>query len=76
MKFLTFKYNNQTSFGAVLNDGVVDLGKRHSDITDLRHAIHDDRLNALASDATSAIADYSLDDIVFLPPIINPEKII
>ncbi|MBJ90606.1 MAG: 2-hydroxyhepta-2,4-diene-1,7-dioate isomerase [Woeseia sp.] len=76
MKFLTFKYNNQTSFGAVLNDGVVDLGKRHSDITDLRHAIHDDRLNALASEATSAIADYSLDDIVFLPPIINPEKII
>tara|TARA_B100001123_G_scaffold436962_1_gene568299 strand:+ start:826 stop:1686 length:861 start_codon:yes stop_codon:yes gene_type:complete len=76
MKFLTFKYNNKTSFGAVLNDGVVDLGKRHSDITDLRHAIHDDRLNALASEATSAIADYSLDDIVFLPPIINPEKII
>ena len=76
MKFLTFKYNNQTSFGAVLNDGVVDLGKRHPDITDLRHAIHDDRLNALASEATSAVADYSLDDIVFLPPIINPEKII
>ena len=76
MKFLTFKYNNQTSFGAVLNDGVVDLGKRHSDITDLRHAINDDRLNALASEAISAVADYSLDDIVFLPPIINPEKII
>lgn len=76
MKFLTFKYNNHTSFGAVLNDGVVDLGKRHPDITDLRHAIHDDRLNALASEAISAVADYSLDDIVFLPPIINPEKII
>ena len=76
MKFISFKRNNHTSFGAVVEDGVIDLGTRHSDITDLRQAIRDNKLNALASEANSATADYSLNDIVFLPPITNPEKII
>ena len=39
MKFLTFEKDGETSFGAVVEDGVVDLGKRHRGIPDLREAI-------------------------------------
>ncbi len=75
MKFLTFDANGQTSFGAVVNDGVVDLGRRHDDLLDLRQAIREDRLATLAEEAEAADADYALDDIIFLPPVSNPEKI-
>lgn len=75
MRFLTFEANGRTSFGAVNDHGVVDLGSRHEDLPDLRQAIREDRLTALAAEAASADADYSLDDIVYLPPIPNPEKI-
>lgn len=76
MKFLTFEANGQTSFGAVNDNGVVDLGKRHEELSDLRQAIRDDRLGALAAEAAAADADYSLDDITYLPTIPNPEKVI
>jgi len=75
MRFLTFKANGRISFGAVNDHGVVDLGNRHEDLPDLRQAIREDRLTALAAEAASADADYSLDDIIYLPPIPNPEKI-
>ncbi|MDG2375575.1 MAG: fumarylacetoacetate hydrolase family protein [Woeseiaceae bacterium] len=75
MKFLTFDANGQTSFGAVANGGVVDLGRRHEDLPDLRQAIREDRLGTLATEAKAADADYTLDDIIFLPPVPNPEKI-
>lgn len=76
MRFLTFEANGQISFGAVNDSGVVDLGRRHEDLADLRHAIRDDRLAALAIEAATADADFSLDDITYLPTIPNPEKVI
>ncbi|MDH3439929.1 MAG: fumarylacetoacetate hydrolase family protein [Gammaproteobacteria bacterium] len=75
MRFLTFEANGRTSFGAINDNGVVDLGSRHDDLPDLRQAIREDRLQSLAAEAASADADYSLDDIIYLPPIPNPEKI-
>jgi 5-carboxymethyl-2-hydroxymuconate isomerase len=73
MKFLSFEHNNVASFGALTDAGIVDLGKRH---VDLREAIRADNLAALARYAESAQADHAIDDIVFLPTIPNPEKII
>ncbi|MGI9261283.1 MAG: fumarylacetoacetate hydrolase family protein [Woeseiaceae bacterium] len=76
MKFLTFEANGQASFGAVNDNGVVDLGKRHNDLADLRQAIREDRLGALAAEAATADADCSMEDITYLPTIPNPEKVI
>ena len=76
MKFLTFEKDGETSFGAVVEDGVVDLGKRHRGIPDLREAIRHGQLGDLALDAAGAHADYALDEVTFLPPIPNPEKVI
>ena len=50
MKFLTFEKDGETSFGAVVEDGVVDLGKRHRGIPDLREAIRHGQLGDLALD--------------------------
>jgi 5-carboxymethyl-2-hydroxymuconate isomerase len=74
MKFVTYSKDGVETFGAVVGDGVIDLGKRHDDIADLRQAIRDNRLDELAAEATEA--DYPLDQVRLLPPIPNPEKII
>ncbi len=76
MKFLSFKRNGRASWGAVHDNGVVDLGARHSELPDLRAAIRADRLAELGAEAESNIADCTLDDIAYLPTIPNPEKII
>jgi 2-keto-4-pentenoate hydratase/2-oxohepta-3-ene-1,7-dioic acid hydratase in catechol pathway len=74
MKFITYSKDGIETFGAVVDDGVVDLGKRHPDIPDLRQAIRDGRLAELAVGASAP--DHSLDEIAYLPPIPNPEKVI
>jgi len=76
MRFLSFTHDGTPSFGAVTEAGVIDLGKRHEELADLREAIRLDKLGELAIEATTASADLSLTDIEYLPTIPNPEKII
>lgn len=76
MKFLSFVHEGRPGFGAVNKDGVVDIGARYPGLADLREAIRQDNLEAIATEVRSADADYALDDIEFLPTIPNPEKII
>ena len=76
MKLLTFSKDGKTSFGAVTNGGIFDLGKRHPELPDLREAIRKDALDALAEEAANADADHAIADVAFRPPIPNPEKII
>jgi len=76
MRFLSFAKDGRPSFGAVTDSGVVDLGAAHPELPDLRSAIREDRLAELANEAASAEPDCALGNIVFLPTIPNPEKII
>jgi 5-carboxymethyl-2-hydroxymuconate isomerase len=76
VKFLSFVHEGRPGFGAVNEDGVVDIGARYPGLADLREAIRQDKLEAIATEVRSADADYALDDIEFLPTIPNPEKII
>ena len=76
MKYLSFSKDGVPSFGAVRDDGVVDLGRRHPELDDLRAAIRADRLDELAAEVNSTDVDFSLDDITYLPTIPNPEKVI
>ena len=75
MRYLSFTHEGTASFGLINGDGIVDLGKRHPELADLRAAIRADKLGKLAVEATVA-ADYALDAVTFLPTIPNPEKII
>jgi 5-carboxymethyl-2-hydroxymuconate isomerase len=76
MKFLSYSHQGNVTFGAVTDAGVVDLGRRHDELADLREAIRNNQLGALATEAAAADADASLEEIVYLPTIPNPEKII
>lgn len=76
MKFLSFEINGQASFGAVTDTGIVDLGARHDELSDLRDALRGSQLPTLAAEALAADADFSPSDIEYLPTIPNPEKII
>ena len=44
MKFLTCSKDGVETFGAVTDTGVVDLGKRHPELPDLREAIRQGKL--------------------------------
>lgn len=76
VRFLSFTHSGKASFGAVVGAGVVDLGQKFLDLTNLRDAICSDELPFLSRHASTAPIDYSLDEIEFLPTIPNPEKII
>ena len=76
MKFLSCSKDGVDTYGAVVGDGVVDLGKRHPELPDLRQAIRENRLGELAAEAANAGTDFSLTDITYLPTIPNPEKIV
>ena len=76
MKFLSFIHDDRRGFGAVTENGVIDIGARYTGLADLRDAIRQDKLAAFESEVASADADYALGDIEFLPTIPNPEKII
>lgn len=76
MRFLSFQTSTGASFGAINDDGVVDLGARHPKLVDLREAIRQDQLAALSEETLNTSADIDLEDIDYLPTIVNPEKII
>jgi 2-keto-4-pentenoate hydratase/2-oxohepta-3-ene-1,7-dioic acid hydratase in catechol pathway len=74
LKLATFTAGGRTSYGAVTGDGIVDLGKR------LRHTSVLELLRAGALDearkAASAEPDVALKDVMLLPPVVAPEKIL
>ncbi|MDH3748667.1 MAG: fumarylacetoacetate hydrolase family protein [Gammaproteobacteria bacterium] len=76
MNFVSFVRDGKASFGAVVDDQVVDLGARHPEFADLRAAIRAGQLDTLADEATAANGDFATSDIEFLPTIPNPEKVI
>lgn len=76
MRWLSFLRDGQESFGHVTADGqgVVDVGAR-SEYPDLKSAIAADALTRLAANG-DAPADIALGDIVYLPTITRPDKIL
>jgi 2-keto-4-pentenoate hydratase/2-oxohepta-3-ene-1,7-dioic acid hydratase in catechol pathway len=77
MKLASYKVRGRDSFGAVMGEGVVDLKNRlvpkYSNVLDL--------LRAGGLDAARAVlhgvrADFPLSELVLLPPVNQPEKIL
>lgn len=77
MKLVSFRWQGSDSYGAVLDGGAVDLGKRLGGrYPDLGSVLAADALGEAADAAEGEAADVSLDDITFLPVIPNPGKIV
>jgi 2-keto-4-pentenoate hydratase/2-oxohepta-3-ene-1,7-dioic acid hydratase in catechol pathway len=73
-RFITFSLMDKTSFGLLVDGGVVDLAA--SGYADLRAVIEAGALVELAAAYQNRAADYALEDVVFQIPIAAPEKII
>ena len=77
MKLASFSAAGRDTYGAVVEGGVVDLGRRLGDrYPTLRAAIAGDALARLAGEVVAAKPDFSLAQMTLLPPITDPDKII
>ncbi len=76
MKFMSYQHDGRVTFGATDGDSIVDLGNALPGVVDLRSAIREDALEALADTAQSRGFDIPFSDVTCLPVIPNPEKII
>jgi 2-keto-4-pentenoate hydratase/2-oxohepta-3-ene-1,7-dioic acid hydratase in catechol pathway len=77
VKLLSFAHGGTPGYGALVGGGVIDLGRKLGrDLTGLRELLERGALPVAREIAASDRPDYPLQDIVFLPPIPAPEKII
>lgn len=77
MKILSFSHNNQHSYGIISEKGVIDAGIHlRNHYPTLKSLLSEDpELNVLRN-LVNQDADYSIDEISFLPVIENPDKIL
>ncbi len=77
MKLASFKVRGRESFGAVVGEGVVDLKTRlapkYSSLLDL---LRGNGLDAARAAANGVRADFPLNELEFLQPVTQPEKIL
>ena len=77
MRLLSFTHAGSVAIGAVVDDGVVNLTARLGPkFNSLRTVIAQQRLGTISAAIDSAGPDLALEEIRFLPPVPNPEKII
>lgn len=74
MKIASFRTGKGESFGAVIGEGLIDLGRRaggkYASVLD---ALRDD---GLSSFVVGKNPDFSIKDATLLPPVTQPEKIL
>ncbi|HJU20665.1 MAG TPA: fumarylacetoacetate hydrolase family protein [Stellaceae bacterium] len=77
MKLVSFTAAGRTSYGAVVGDGIVDLGRRLGGRTPtLRAVIAGGALAGIAAEIAGAAPDAALSQVTLLPPLPDPDKII
>src|SRR5215472_6236854 len=76
MKLMSFAVSGRNSYGAVVGDGVVDLGRRLGDrYPTLRAAIAGGVLDRAAAEVSGAAPDMALAQVTLLPPITDPDGV-
>jgi 2-keto-4-pentenoate hydratase/2-oxohepta-3-ene-1,7-dioic acid hydratase in catechol pathway len=76
MKLVSFTSSGRASYGVVVGDGLIDIGRRlGARFPTLRAAIAGDALAEIAAEANGR-ADLQLSQVALLPPIPDAEKIV
>jgi 2-keto-4-pentenoate hydratase/2-oxohepta-3-ene-1,7-dioic acid hydratase in catechol pathway len=73
MRLASFKANGRTSYGAVTDGGIVDLGRKLAKYPSLLDVFRAGALGEARAAATGP-ADFLIMDVELLPPILSPEK--
>lgn len=75
MRLVSFLLEDQTRFGVMQGDGVIDLSG-HDVGRSVKHVLQSDALGRIAELAAGLQATVAVEDIEFLPCIVNPTKIL
>ncbi|MHB0951739.1 MAG: fumarylacetoacetate hydrolase family protein [Allorhizobium sp.] len=76
-KLASFTTNGRAAYGAITDEGVIDLSARFGDRwPTLKHVIEAGALKTLCEEAAHLKADFPVSDITYEIPILAPEKII
>src|ERR1700758_3500582 len=73
MKLASFKADGRTSYGAVTDNGIIDLGRKLPQYPTLLDVFRAQAL-AQARAAATGRPDYQVKDVEMLPPILAPDK--
>ena len=77
MRLASFTLEGRTSFGVVVADGIVDLGRRLAPrYRSLLDVLRAGALDEIARVSAGVRGDYPLAQVQLLPPVLGPEKII
>ncbi len=77
MKLVSFSRNGHSSYGACLEEGVLDLGAKLSwRWPSLSAVLRDGGLADLRETCSGLGPDYALNEVRFLPPILDPGRIL
>ena len=77
MRLASFRASGRDSYGAVVEGGIVDLGRRLGErYPTLRAVIAGDALGRFSGEIATAKPDFTLAEAALLPPITDPDKII
>ena len=76
MKLLSFAIDGRPRYGALKDNGIVDLGARLQGCATLRQLLEADCLGEVITLVEAARPDFAIDEISFAPVIPDPDKII
>lgn len=76
MRVLTFQVDGAAHLGVALEEGVVDVTARHPNFGSLRTLLREESLPRIRDVAEGASPDWALEDIHYLPPVPDAERII
>lgn len=77
MKFVSFRKDGHAGYGAVVDDGLIDLGSRLGErAPTLRAALAGDMLGEITRIVAGAQADLPVASVTFDLPVPNPSKVI
>lgn len=76
MRLISFTRHGAEGFGAVVDDGVIDLTGRIAGAMDIAELLGDEGLDAARELCGSACVDFALADCALLPVIPRPSKVI
>ena len=77
MQIASYQIEGRTTFGTVVGDGIVDLGRRLAPrFRSLHDVLRADALDEVIEGVAGVRADYALAQVQLLPPVTTPEKII
>jgi len=76
MKLASYRSGGKMSYGAVIDDGIVDLGRRLPQFSSLLAVLRAGALGAAKAVAEGAEPDLALSVVTLLPPVTEPGKIV